>query len=85
MAVPEYEAVIAGKAEVAAAQARALAHRIMPAGRGQNIRVEREGTKILVANHDHGGHLDEWGSINNPPYAPLRRGVRSAGLRFREE
>jgi hypothetical protein len=28
------------------------------------------------------GHLVEWGSKNNPPYAPLRRGVLAAGLRL---
>lgn len=27
-------------------------------------------------------HLAEYGSINNPAYAPLRRGVIAAGLRF---
>lgn len=28
------------------------------------------------------GHLVEWGSVNNPPYAPLRRGAIAVGLRF---
>lgn len=37
-----------------------------------------------LVNTDHGGHLMEWGSKNNPPHAPLRRGVRAAGLRLEE-
>lgn len=35
-----------------------------------------------VGNTDVASHLVEYGSVNNPPYAPLRRGVMAAGLRF---
>lgn len=35
-----------------------------------------------VGSTDVAAHLIEFGSINNPPYAPLRRGVDDAGLRF---
>lgn len=35
-----------------------------------------------VGNTDVAAHLIEYGSVNNPPYAPLRRGVSAAGLRF---
>lgn len=38
----------------------------------------------LVYTDDPFGHLIEWGSRNNPVYAPLRRGVRAAGLRLDE-
>ncbi len=27
-------------------------------------------------------HIIEYGSVNNPPYAPIRRGVIEAGLKF---
>ena len=37
---------------------------------------------VTVVNMDPGGHMDEWGSVNNEPYAPLRRGVENAGLEF---
>jgi hypothetical protein len=37
-----------------------------------------------VYTDDIAGHLIEWGSKNNPAYAPLRRGVRAAGLRLDE-
>lgn len=43
-------------------------------------RVKARGT--AVAATDHFWHLVEFGSVNNPPYAPLRRGVRAAGLRL---
>lgn len=80
-----YKAALLEPAEEVARTARATAHRIMPAGRGEQIQAESFAGEVVVANHNHGGHLDEWGSKNNPPYAPLRRAVRSAGLRFREE
>lgn len=35
-----------------------------------------------VTSTDPFGHIVEWGSRNSPPYAPLRRGVIAAGLRF---
>lgn len=41
-------------------------------------------TKLRVGNTDFAAHLVEWGSVNNPPYAPLRRGARAAGLRLDE-
>lgn len=31
------------------------------------------------------GHIIEWGSVNNPPYAPLRRAVTGLGLKFEED
>lgn len=37
-----------------------------------------------VGNRDFAAHLVEWGSVNNEPYAPLRRGVAAAGLRLHE-
>lgn len=42
--------------------------------------VRPEGTRVVAA--DPFWHLVEYGSANNPPYAPLRRGVRAAGLRL---
>lgn len=38
-----------------------------------------------VGNTDFAAHWVEYGSRNNPPYAPLRRGVRAAGLRLGAE
>ena len=41
-------------------------------------------TRMRVTNHDFAWHLVEFGSVNNPPYGPLRKGVRRAGLRLEE-
>jgi len=43
-------------------------------------RVKADGTKVRA--RDVFWHLVEFGSIRNPPYGPLRRGVIAAGLRF---
>lgn len=53
-------------------------HSIVVIPRGPSARPK-------VATRDPFGHLVEWGSQNNPPYAPLRRGVRAAGLRLDEK
>jgi hypothetical protein len=80
-----YRLFLRGEAEAAARVANTLAHRIMPAGRGAVIEAQQDGDKVLIVNSAHGGHLDEWGSTHNPAYAPLRRGVRAAGLRLESE
>lgn len=74
-------------AELARARAEQLASAAggpwMPSG-GRQIVVEQIGSHVRLVNTDHAGHLLEWGSVNNPPHAPLRRGVRAAGLRLTE-
>lgn len=42
--------------------------------------VKAIGTRIRTL--DVFWHLVEFGSVNNPPYAPLRRGLRAAGFRL---
>lgn len=37
-----------------------------------------------VFTRDVAGHLIEFGSVNNRPYAPFRRAVRGLGLSFKE-
>lgn len=55
----------------------------MPSG-GRTIVVQADANEVRVVNTDYGGHLQEFGSKNNPPYAPLRRGARAAGLHLKE-
>jgi hypothetical protein len=43
-------------------------------------RIRARGTTIRFL--DVFWHLVEYGSKNNPAYAPIRRGLRAAGLRF---
>ncbi len=35
-----------------------------------------------VVASDFAWHWVEFGSVNNPPYAPFRRGLRAAGIRL---
>lgn len=63
------------------------ASQLSPRGTGRTARsfvVVDEDGEIRVGNTDPFFHLTEWGSVNNPPYAPLRRGVTAAGLRLTE-
>lgn len=53
-----------------------------PKAGGYKRRVRPRGTRVIVG--DPFWHLVEYGSRNNPPYAPVRRGVRAAGLRFED-
>lgn len=50
----------------------------------ESYTVSADGESVTLGTSDSVGHLVEWGSVNNPPYAPLRRGVRAAGLRLEE-
>ena len=45
-------------------------------------RVRAQGDRVVTL--DPFWHLVEFGSANNPTYAPLRRGIRAAGLRLAE-
>jgi hypothetical protein len=72
-------------AHLVAEEADHLAKRSMPRERTGPFEVESDGVEVRVVNTDHGGHLIEWGSVNNPPYAPLRRAVHSVGLRLVED
>lgn len=43
-----------------------------------------DGSEGTVYSTDPFWHLIEFGSVNNPPYAPMRRAVLRRGLRFRD-
>lgn len=45
--------------------------------------VKRPGGRRLI-NTDWFFHLIEWGSVNNPVYAPMRKAARALGLKFKE-
>lgn len=67
---------------------KTLASQLAPRGdTGKTARsfiVVDEDGEVRVGNTDPFFHLTEWGSVNNPPYAPLRRAVTAAGLRLAE-
>lgn len=88
----EMRRALADVGEAAAARANGFARAIkagwMPRGGGRSadpIVISEDGDEVRLVNTDHAGHLMEWGSAKNPPHAPLRRGVRAAGLRLDEK
>lgn len=80
----EYRAGLADAAQGAAQTAESLAHAIMPRDSSVQIVIEQTSDGVFIVNRAYGAWIDEVGSINNPPYAPLRRGVQAAGLRLAE-
>jgi len=61
-----------------------IKHKIMPNRKHSQVEVVEIDGRVFVVNTDWGGHIDEYGSVNNPPYAPLRTAVRAAGFRLSE-
>ena len=69
----------------AAKEVATSVRRNTPRGSGaasRSIVITRDGNTYRVGSTDPFFHLIEFGSINNPAYAPLRRGVLTAGLRL---
>jgi hypothetical protein len=56
----------------------------MPRKEGNPFVVEEDAESVKVVNTDYGGLIYEFGAVRTPPYAPLRRAVRAAGLTFTE-
>lgn len=50
-----------------------------------SIEVVQSAGRTAVATTDFAGHIVEFGSKNNPAYAPLRTGARKAGFRLEEK
>lgn len=48
----------------------------------RRTRAHKYRTWWRVDNYDAFAHLVEWGSVNNPPYAPFRNAIETLGLRF---
>lgn len=83
---PQYRQLRREKARDVARMARAVApdggpHR----GYKETVRTGENGGTIAVVSHDPFAHLVEFGSMNNPAYAPLRLGVRAADLDYRDD
>lgn len=78
-ATPEYLAAMAQAAASVVPMVKAAAPNVTGAY-SRSIRAVED----RVETTDAFGHIIEWGSVNSPPYAPLRNGVRAAGLRLDE-
>jgi hypothetical protein len=85
---PILRAALRDAAEDVARTANRIARgKFMPrkrSGTPKTFVVDASGNETRVVNTKHGGHLQEWGSVNTPPQAPLRRAARANGLRLRE-
>lgn len=82
---PEYVEALTEVADDIRAEALQIKHRIMSRRGFEGVMTVVDGSEVYVTNTDHGAHLDEWGSVNNPPYAPMRTAVNAAGFRLKEE
>mgnify|MGYP003509774373 FL=1 len=81
---PETVKVFEEAADAVAEEANLLRHRFMREdgavlARNESSRIHMD---VYVVNVDPGGHMDEWGSVNNEAYAPLRTAVGNVGLQF---
>lgn len=74
-----------GVLEVHAAAVAEAARQNAPGDQGRTVTIARDRETVSVGFASSIGHLIEWGSKNNPAYAPLRRAVRAAGLRLVEQ
>lgn len=89
-AQPEFRAALRDTVEPARVEADRIARAAgapwMPRrGARDLIVVDDTPDGVRITNTDHAAHLIEFGSRNNPPHAPLRRGARAAGLNLTEQ
>lgn len=75
-----YKAGTAAAAKALAAKTRELSPRGDTGDFAESIGSDGNS----VTSSDPFAHLVEFGSANNPPYAPFRRAIRGAGLRLDE-
>lgn len=80
---PEYQAALVSVAQPAKEMAKAFAPIRTDAYR-QSIRVVTDERDIRLEATDWKAHWIEFGTVDTPVFAPLRRGVRAAGLKLRE-
>lgn len=78
-----YQAALYGEAQNLAAGIRETAPVATGAYR-KSIKAIRTGAIINVGTTDSAGHIIEWGSVQQPAQAPIRRGLRAMGARFTE-
>jgi hypothetical protein len=51
----------------------------------RSLSLVTDANGVRLQSSDPFWHLIEFGSMNNPAYSPLRRGVRAAGLTLKEQ
>jgi hypothetical protein len=78
------DALLDSKAAEAKSEAEAAAPDVTGYYKGK-FKITKLTGRRRLGNLDPFAHLTEWGSANNEPYSPLRRGVAAAGLHLRED
>jgi len=78
----EINANLAEEVEDTRALAESYAERIYPKSdeRLAEVKIVEGHTYIVMTSY--GAHIDEFGSVFQPPNAPLRRAIDATGLRF---
>lgn len=66
----------------AQSQARTIAESLAPGGSEIASTYEADENRLLTTHE--AGHIVEWGSVNNPAYAVLRRAALATGAKFRD-
>lgn len=62
--------------------AESYAHKIMPHRSGRLCEIKKVDGQIYIVMTAYGAHIDEFGSVYQPPNAPLRRAMDALGLKF---
>lgn len=82
MADPLVRGRIADLLEEARSLAQGFARPIMPQPGHDLVEVVEQDENVYLVATAYGGHIDEFGTAETPPNAPLRRGAEGAGLEF---
>ena len=75
---PRVRQILNGHAEEALTAAQAIAAGFRNTGAYEQSLAVRGATLLTT---DFAGHMVEFGSVNNPPYAPLRRAAEQVGAK----
>jgi hypothetical protein len=82
------DAVLVAQLASAAKGAEENAKALAPVREGDyrdGIEVVVEGSEVALVGTYWTSHFLEFGTVDTPAFAPLRRGVRAAGLRLKED
>lgn len=83
---PHYKTGLLDATREVKRNAEIIAQQSLDTGRyGRSFVIEETHDGYAVGNTDIAAHLQEWGSVNNPPRGTLRRAALAAGLDLHEQ
>lgn len=77
--------ILMDKAKKAKSEALKIAPRKSKSGYASRFVILVAKGKVVLGNRDIAAHLIEFGSANNPAYAPLRRAALAIGVRLTDD